>query len=492
MNTILTGAIFTGNSLTSCLTGASHPAEHHISDKNSPVRKPNIVFIMTDQHNAQFLGCLGRPELRTPNFDALAKQSVIFTSAYSASPVSGPSRAAVFTGMYPLHNGVTKNWIQLKNESGLLTERLAKAGYLNAMIGKLHLTPVSSSHGFHYSRICDSPYDLYDKKEVETNDYLKWAAEDMGIKPEQLAALAGESERYDTKDPRFWLGWSWTDDAHQITTWTGNEAVSFINNYEKKQPFFIHISFFGPHHPYSTCAPWDEMYDPAKVTLPPTFDQIQPGAQSGIRNDWTEEKWREIIARYSGNISAIDFQIERIVKALKEQGLWENTLIVFTSDHGDHMGDFSQLGKGTMLESSVRVPFFIKPPGATPTRRECSAVINLLDLYNTFLEYAGVSDTVTAPDSRSIRRLLNRPAEWINQTFSSLCTPDARNGQVMYIKDKYKCVGFLKDGKMDVELYNRTEKVPDMINLAGKSEYASVVGEMKSALEVWLDSFRKK
>jgi arylsulfatase A-like enzyme len=412
---IWTGAIISATSLTQSLNAAE---------------KPNILFIMTDQHNAGYFGYIGRSELKTPNIDELAGHSAIFTSAYCASPVCGPSRAAVFTGQYPLQNGVTTNWIRLKNESGLLTNRLSEAGYYNGVIGKLHLTPVSEDHGFQFRRICDSPYDLYDKEEIVVNDYLKWAANDMGISPEQLSTLAGESERCGVKDSRFWLGWSWVDDKHQMTTWIGNEAVSFIKGYDKKQPFFLNVSFFGPHHPYSTSDPWDSMYDPQKVTLPPTFGKVQPGAQPGIRPEWPEEIWRKIIAAYSGNISSIDYQIGCIIKALKEKGLWENTLVVFTSDHGDHMGDFSQLGKGTMLESSVRVPLLIKVPGPDKSGKKYPQVVNLIDLYNTFLDYAGVSVNSAISDSKTIKRLLTGDIKWQNETYSSLGTKDGQNGQM--------------------------------------------------------------
>jgi arylsulfatase A-like enzyme len=485
------GAVLAGGTLSNCMAIDNQVSDNQNFEKTRSAKKPNILFIMTDQHNAQFLSCLGRTELRTPNFDALAEQSVIFSSTYSASPVSGPSRATVFTGMYPAQNGIYTNWVPLEDESSLLTWRLDSAGYYNAMIGKLHLSPIGESHGFHFRRMCDSPYDLYDKEEVVVNDYLPWVAKDMGISLEKIIKMAGESEHIDVHKPGFWLGWNWTDNAHQITSWTGDETVSFINSYKKEQPFFMHVSFFGPHHPYSAGEPWDSMYDPEEVSLPPTFGQVQPGAQHGIRLDWPEAQWREVIAKYSGNISAIDHQIGRIIAALKKQGMWENTLIVFTADHGDHMGDFSQLSKSTMLESSVRVPFFIKPPGARSVKREFSEVISLIDLYPTFLDYAGITDD-RSTNSRSLRKLLAGETTWHNEVYSSLCSKNGKRGQVMYIKDQFKCVGFLKDGKMNVELYDRTAKVPDLINLAEDPAYIDKKEELESILVKWVYSSWKE
>lgn len=488
---MLTGAVITGSSLPYSASLSDLPSKDPDTLKSFGSKPPNILLIMTDQHNAGFIGCFGRKNLKTPNLDALAGQAAVFRSAYCASPISGPSRAAIFTGQYPLENGVYTNWIPLKDNSILLTERLSGAGYYNAMIGKLHLTPVDSSHGFTFRRMCDSPYDVYDRKEVIDNDYLTWAAASLGVPKEKLIEMAGESERLGVNNPGFWSGRSWTDNKHQMTTWTGNEAVSFIEGYKDDKPFFMHISFFGPHHPYSTCEPWDSMYDPKEVQLPPTWGKVQPGAQKGFRADWPESTWREIIAKYSGNISAIDYQIGRIITALKEKGLWDNTLIVFTSDHGDHMGDFSQLGKGTMLESSVRVPFIIKPPHSGKSGKDYPQVISLIDLYSTFLDYAGVAGN-SSPDSKSIRPLLDGNSEWKNQVFSSLCSADGLNGQVMFIRDKYKCVGFLKDGKMTVELYDRMAQVPDLVNLAENHKYDKITGEMKANLEKWLNTEREK
>jgi arylsulfatase A-like enzyme len=218
---------------------------------------------------------------------------------------------------------------------------------------------------------------------------------------------------------------------------------------------------------------------------------VQPGAEKGNRFDWPVELWRRIIAEYSGSISAIDLQIGRIMSALKEKGLWENTVIVFTSDHGDSMGDFSQLGKGTMLESSARVPFLIKPPGKSFHSQELPEVISLIDLYSTLLDYAGVAES-GAPDSRTIRPLLNGDSKWNNEIFSSLCGPDGQNGQVMLIEGKFKCVGFLKDGKMAAELYDRTEKIPDLHNLEHNPEFTAITEKMKSRMEEWLQKMSKK
>lgn len=446
--------------------------------------KPNILFIMTDQHNADYLGCLGRPELHTPNLDKLAGQSAVFHSAYTPSPICGPARTAVFAGAYPLQTGIFQNWIPLADESALLTHQLARAGYYNAMIGKLHISPAADMHGFHFRRLCDSPHDVYDRSEVESNDYLPWASKGLGVTAEHLAELAGESERCGPHTTEFWKGWEWIDDAHQMTTWTGNEAVSFIRGYDQPQPFFAHISFFGPHHPYASCEPWDSMCDVEKITLPPTLHMDRDGEIRGSRFDWPDEQWRDIIAKYAGNISAIDVQVGRILSALKERGLWENTLIVFTADHGDHMGDYAMLGKGTMLESSVRVPFFIKPPGAAMERRDYAEVVSLIDLYPTFMDYAGVTDR--RENSRSLCNILHSNGVWQNQTFASFCSPDGRDGQVMFIKDKLKAVGFLKDGEITTELYDRTADVPDLCNLAGDPVYAESVRTMNAELKAWI------
>ncbi len=447
--------------------------------------KPNILLILTDQHHHGYLGCLGHPNLRTPSIDRLATESVIFSNAYTPSPVCGPARASLLTGQYPQVNGVYGNWDHCRDDTRLLPMLLRQSGYYSAMVGKLHMSPVRTAHGFDYHRRCDSPHDIYDPNEIRYNDYLPWAAAGMGLPLTELVKRAGASERTGEFDPRFWLGWSWADDAHQMTTWAGNEAVDFLNGYDGGRPFFLHVSFFGPHHPYATCEPWDSMYDPNAMSIPETLHVQQPGDPGGCHFGWPDSLWREMIAKYCGNISAIDVQVGRILEALRIRGDWNNTLIVFTSDHGDSMGEYGHIGKMTMLEGSVRVPLVVKPPGFGRHRQEQTEVVSLLDLHPTLVDYSCTQ--AADADARSMRRLIEGGrGAWRNEAFSVFCPRGLENCRAMHIREGRKLVARVHNGVMTSELYDLSVRYPDSRNAISDPDCSPLAEDMQKILSAWL------
>lgn len=460
---------------------------------------PNIILIMTDQHRHDFLGCTGHPVLQTPNIDQLASQSVLFQNAYCSDPVCGPARASIFTGMYPPANGVLRNHIVNSSRRPLLTDRLASMGYYNALIGKLHLSPVQARHGFDYKRHCDSPHAVYDAEEIINNPYREWIEEELFDNDSRRCELEiAESEMLGSTDPDFWLGKSWCDDAHHNTTWTGNESVAFLEKWQQKQPLFLNVSFFGPHHPYSTCEPWDSMYSPDSVELPQNLDSkrtdpifadlIPKRRQSG--NKWTEQVWKKIIASYQGAISQIDREVGRIISTLKKAGMWENSVIIFCADHGDELADFGFTGKGLMTEASARIPFIIKPAGSTTKNTICNQCVNSMDLFATCLELAGESNWRTEEDekveSRSLLPLLTgNDSNWKNETFV-MDGIDHEIALAMIRRDNLKLVrmGRSKLSPM-YELYDLSNKPYDTINIFGEKKYADEQQDMVEALESW-------
>lgn len=363
--------------------------------------QPDILWLMTDQHRFDCLGAAGHPMVRTPNLDALADEATTFTQAYCPSPICGPARAALMTGRFPPAAGAVANWMPLAEDAAdrLLSHRLQQMGYLTALVGKLHLSPVRAAHGFDIKRCCDAPYGLYEPEEARHNDYLRWLERTrFAHDPPQAERLARESEQRPIADPAFWEGLPWIDDAHHMNTWVGHEAVGLLETTPATRPLMLKASFFGPHHPYRSAEPWDTMYDPDTVSLPETLAAASPGPvfdatkrqQHAAHASWSKATWRRLIARYWGQVSQIDHQIGRILEAWRRRGRWARSLIVFTADHGDHLGDLGLLGKGTMHESSVGVPLIVKPPDSTPAAAaRCALPVNNLDLFGTMLDAAG-------------------------------------------------------------------------------------------------------
>lgn len=375
--------------------GPSVPATGEISAGRC--NRPNILFLFTDQWRHDIFGYAGNPQVRTPNLDRLAMQSVNFRRAYCPSPACGPSRASLFTGHYPAVHGHRRNADSHDPELPLFTDRLRELGYRTGLVGKLHLHPIQSDHGFDWKRISDAHYDTHDAEETEHNDYFDALAAMRGeASRAEWVARGGRTENMGSAAHEFWLGERWVDEAAHHTTWTAGESIRFINQQDGSQPWFLNASFFGPHHPYTTDFPWADVYNPAEVNLPPTLfrDKDSPifeALKRGIHNEmaaWPKGVWPEMIAQYYGYCSQIDLAIGRILNALALRPDADNTWVVFSSDHGDHLGNWGLLGKADPYETSVRIPMLLCPPGGLQKPLQHDGVVNLMDLNDTFRHIA--------------------------------------------------------------------------------------------------------
>lgn len=458
-------------------------------------RPPNIIFIMTDQHRFDCLGCYGNNILHTESIDKLAADGMVFNNAYCPSPICGPSRASIFSGIHAGKSGHYHNWVPFRPGITLLTDRLFNCGYYNAMAGKLHLHPTRARHGFDWKMLCDSPHDLYCRDEVEINPYLQFVADEKfdGDK-EKLIQTARISEQSPASDHAFWQGFSYLDDKYQMTTWTGDTSVNFINGWNHSKPLFMHISFFGPHHPYATCEPWDSMYDPDSIELPETFDLSKEGPvfadklkiRSQMRK-WDKSVWQKMTAQYYGNISAIDKQVGRIISALKQNNLYDNSIIVFTSDHGDHMGDYALLGKGDMYESSVKVPLIIKMPESNNKGIRLDKPVSSIDLFGTFLDAAGDSDWRNDEliESGSMLELLTGNNDFRSSEVFAIFAANPNSIVSMLRQGDIKLILARKGSNIAYEAYDLNDPVKDYRNVFNESAYQPVIAEMRPRLDKW-------
>jgi arylsulfatase A-like enzyme len=440
--------------------------------------RPNVLWIMTDQHNFRALGCAGHPDVETPNLDRLAGGGVRFTDAYCPSPVCGPARAALFSGHYPENNGVDGNSGQFVPavRGRLLPQLLGDAGYHTGLSGKLHYTPINAPYGFDYDKLHDAPYDCYRPEEPWTSDYMAWLAEEFydGDRYEPIELANADEVAYHEGDMRrFLLGTNWRTEEQHSNTWVTDRAIDYLEDVRPDDaPFFLFTSYFGPHQPMLAPGRWADMYDPEDITVPPELENSLDGKPiarrenggNGAKNHfetygWTEDQYREVLAAYYGQVSMIDHGVGRILDALEAEGLRDETIVAFTADHGDHNGQFGWFFKGSMYEHSVRVPFIVDDPqGASGV--ETDHVVNTLGLFETILERAGVD----APDtsSRSLRPLLEDPdtAEWIDETYS-----DIGHTEMVVDGDHKLLRGDDADGDTVYELYDRTARPHDATNL---------------------------
>lgn len=234
--------------------------------------RPNVLMIMTDQHSFNGVSYLGNEMPQTPNLDSVAKESVVFTNTYTPSPVCAPARAAIKSGMYPPGCGVVSNWVEFKENTELLTNRLLEKNYTTGLCGKLHFVPHEDNFGFQYKRLNDAPYSTY-ANDDKYSEYIKWLKEKhfnaKQIDPVKL--FDEDEESFDNDIYKFSMGSDFrSEDEHDIP-WTVDESIKFLEQRDKENPFFLFTSFFGPHQPYIPPAPWKDMYDHNDIELSPQF-----------------------------------------------------------------------------------------------------------------------------------------------------------------------------------------------------------------------------
>jgi arylsulfatase A-like enzyme len=378
-------------------------------------RRPNILWICTDQQRWDTLGAYGNPWVQTPNLDRLAEGGMVFDRSYCQSPVCTPSRASFLTGRYPRTNRCRQNGQTLPADEVLLTKLLARgryraglagrllwnADYMTGLAGKLHLSathPASHPMGevrgddgyeeFHWSHhpIADWP----------TNEYTWWLRE-QGL------------TYHRTPSPLSRYVYAGIDAAHHQTTWCAQKAVQFIRTSAgAPRPWLFSINIFNPHHPFDP--PPESMaryadrlddiplprYADGELDAKPAFQRLDHEGAYNTRGlyPWprmTATDHRAIRAAYWAMVDLIDAQVGRVLRTLEETGQSEHTIVIFMSDHGEMLGDHGMYLKGPYFyEEGVRVPLIVSWPGMIAGGRRSSALVELLDLAPTLLEAAGL------------------------------------------------------------------------------------------------------
>jgi len=350
-------------------------------------RAPNILFLFTDQQRADTIGAWGNSQIRTPMLDQLAREGTSFTRCYTPSPVCVSARCSLVTGLPPHRTGCVDN-MPMPQHMPSFMEHLCDQGYQTHGVGKMHFTPD------HLRRWGFESRDVSEEGLSHGDDYARFVQQ-AGY--DHVTDVNGvRSEYYYIPQP--------SQLPHRLynSTWVADRAVSFLWRRDRSRPFFLWASFIKPHPPFETPVPWNRLYRCAEMAPP-----FRPDGFSHLLNYWNrvqnrykycdggynERLARTIRAAYYASISLIDYHVGRILQALGSE--IDNTLIVFSSDHGELLGDYGSYGKRCMLEAAARVPLLVRWPGHMDAGRIYDAPTSLLDLYPTFLTAAGIA---TAPD----------------------------------------------------------------------------------------------
>ena len=351
----------------------------------------NLLFIFTDQQRYDTLSVYGNTKVRTPNLDKLASQSAVFKETYVSQPVCTPARATIMTGLYPHTHTLITNNLLLPEDKHTVAELVDKEDFTTGYIGKWHLgDEVVRQHGFGVWVSTEDYYrhhhstEEYRKLNASYSHYLK----ENGYMPDMDEGdWQGFSRDFTTRIPV----------EHSRPAYLAGETDRFLDE-NGGDPFILYVNFLEPHPPYLSA--YDTMYDPEEIDLPELFD-AEVGEKTPLKYKLNqtmaktkgrhfplkgETEWRKQIARYWGCVTIMDEYVGKILDSLEERGLAEETAVVFTSDHGDMMGDFRMLAKGVMYQHSVRVPMLIKVPGITGGQKIIEGPVSQIDLAATVLD----------------------------------------------------------------------------------------------------------
>lgn len=454
----------------------------------------NVLFILTDQFRFDCLGGLGHPVVRTPNLDALATDSTLFTNTWCATMACAPARASIFTGYYADTHGMGGNQTVLDPpDRKVLPEYLADAGYDTALVGKLHLKPMERAFGFRHLQRHDAPYTNYSAEEADDSAYIRYLGETaFQHDPDEAVHRFTEDEACQhTDEERFMLGSGFLDAEHHEVSWAVRESIQYLRHErDTDKPFFLNCSIFGPHQPYLCPAPWDQLYPPETIPLPTDFHygvedkpifMDSPQMDWLARRDslgWNEATYQRLLSAYYGYVSMIDEGVGQLMTALREEGLFDETLIVFSADHGEFGGQFRAFYKGLPYEASCHVPLIIRDPGVSGGQR-CSQNTSNIDLFSTILNTAGV-DPPHDIESRDLTNLVRGDeSAWDNRTGWK------KGNQSFLVRDGSKLVRGNVGGHVVYELYDLAVDPLEERNLVDDADQSATIDALRQELDTW-------
>lgn len=450
--------------------------------KNRQVNKPNLLFIWTDEQTFKTMKAYGNEFINTPNLDKLASEGVVFKNAYVSQPVCTPSRSSIMTGLYPHQNGCTSNNYPLKDKFKLLPELINDTSYRSAYFGKWHLgDEIYRQQGFDEWISIEDNYTIYYSEGRDRSDrssYHHYLIKN-GFNPNDY-----ENNIFDryfaTRIP----------EKYSKPMFLANETCEFLGK-NKDNPFILYVNFLEPHSPIFSVN--DRMYNRNEISLPPnTNDPLEDNEPAFYRNqvsisekrfnNFEEEHHRDLVARYYGLVSLVDKSIGVILDKLEELKLDENTIVVFTSDHGNMLGAHHLMVKSKMFEEAVKVPFIIKASGIKPI--VIDHPVNNIQSLPTIMELMNLEIPEYIP-VKSLVPLMKGNIEMSEPVFS---TWNPRNPEdpffrmVVTTDNNWKLNLSDKDKS---QLYNLKEDPFETANLFYIEEYRHIVDSLAMEIHSW-------
>lgn len=455
-----------------------------------PEPRTNVLFLIADDLNCD-LGCYGAAGMRTPHLDRLAARGVRFERAYCQIPLCSPSRTSLLTGRRPDATGVTENpaadnpyaahFRTHLRDVVTLPQLFKQDGWFAARVGKI----------YHYG----VPYDI---GTAGLDDLASW---DLTVNPrgrdrelhDTIYAPGPERTHRTLGAPD--SGFTWFADPEgadgEHTDGIGaTEAIELLERFKREErPFFLAVGFYRPHTPYVAPAHYFDLYPAEAIELPGLSAEDRKRHPRAAYATWrkdqedaTEAQRRGAIQAYRASISFVDAQVGRVVDALDRLGLAENTVIVFTSDHGYHLGDHGLWHKMSLFERSARVPLIIAAPGARAAGRTSRSLVELLDLYPTLADLAGIP-AASRLDGVSLRPILDDASATVKTAaFSQIRERAGRSAGYAVRTERWRYIEW-DSGSQGVQLYDLESDPDETTNLAGEARHAGEVQALRALLE---------
>lgn len=435
-----------------------------------------IVMIHTDEQVWSFLGCMGHREVRTPHIDALAATGVRFDTAYACSGVCVPSRASLMTGRYTIAHGINCNVQELPESERTLGHYLSSAGCHTGYFGKTH-------YGGHDDDMQRDGWQESFIWQKQYNDYLR---------AHGVPVSYPEGRKIRHSEMRYWnVGTSEIPYEHYFEKVITDQAIGYIRRH-RSEPFFCFVGHIAPHGPFTPPSPYDTLYAPEALTLEPT-GTICPENKPPAFIRWVEQNRKYInaaelrlyLAHIYGLITLVDDQVGRVVQALKDERIYDQTLIVFTTDHGDFSSAYGIIGKSWCMDDRLmRVPLIISHPDYREQGRVSSVLTDNVDILPTLLEYSGVT-VPPAVQGRSLLGLLQgRTTAHKDKVFGNNYFYDSTDSlrQTMLRQGRWK---YVQAHNFKGELYDLEEDPRELSNLVDRPEQADRVRAMRDEILRW-------
>lgn len=435
--------------------------------------KKNVLIIYTDQLRRDVLGCYGGHEVKTPNIDEIADGGILMEECYTSSAVCTPSRGCLMTGRYPYNNGAIRNGVPVNRGEHGFAEAFARAGYTTGYLGKWHL----ADHK-----------EMGNALDDEDGEFNRLGFENWKY-PMEIGHCKSIRKQGETIVPSKEMG----NEESYTTDWLANEAIRQLKTYDSGRPFLFMVSIPDPHQPYQVRKPYDTMFDPLKMEVPESFyeKEIPDWAEFDAwgRNHYLprglferEGHLRRMKALYLGMVKCIDDNVGKITGYLKDSGLWENTVVIFTADHGEYMGEHGLMEKNNLYESVYHLPMVFSTPGLPCRGSRNRTWFNVVDFGVTLAGMAGIPYPFEADGCDKSDALLEGREEGERESY--IHPSDVPRTGIITERYELAYVGGGREGRKyhDHILFDRKEDPTQQNNLFTDPAYREVVKELSDKI----------